>query len=501
MQQIMKKSILVSLLLFAVLMVCGRSIIMKIEMKDGTVRYLDTEQIDEFNFLVLDSIPVKPVDRYLTENLWTDAIWYHDTTGVFTATDRELRVTDRYVPNEPVDHQFAIYGWGKDCRAVKLYLDNENNLTVPCQRTGYVHPEYGDVWIADRQAYCSDVDSTATFEVKPCEWTGVSFKLELVYYTPGADFAQPATEILNVPGYHLLYIKPSQPEKVGDEFVWNVTFYDQLGILKQVAVDYACNDNNNFYSSDAYRNLYENFETKAKRLEFKDGKAEFTVKSSRVDYPVVFLAALYDRDGVRLNERPYESGINMPMGLEFAPSHQITGGYVSLQNMYSGITFCNLYFYAADEEAGTLPRLGLTNYELGYTIFFTFPNGFTPDENGRIPVTLAPQSVNYTYDYNGQDAQVMTATIDEWNKLVEAATGQPAGMEYTQSYYDPELMELVYYNIYFLDIQPSAHFNVHGPEFFSPSRTLEDLDVPQAVRTLAKPGDTLKLLENLQINR
>ncbi|MDE6300258.1 MAG: hypothetical protein K2M19_00895 [Muribaculaceae bacterium] len=496
----MKKSILVSLFLFTVLMVCGRSIIMKIEMKDGTVRYLDTEQIDEFNFLMLDSVPTKPVDRYLTEDMWTGAVWYHDSTSVFSASDRQVRVTDRYIPNEPVDHQYAVYGWGKDCRSAKFYLDAANNLTVPCQRTGYVHPEYGEIWLADRQSYCSDVDSTATFEIKPCKWTGVNFNLELVYYTPGTDFAKPASELLMTPGMYCMNINPALPQKVGDEFVWKVTLEDQFGILKQVAIDYACNDTDNFYSSDKYRNLYDNFDTNAKTLVFKDGKAELTVKSARIDCPIVFVAALVDRDGVRLSDRPYEYYVNMPMGLEFAPSHTITYGNMSLQNLFSGITSSQLDFVAADEASATAPKLRLNIYELYCTLDITFPQGITPDKNGRIPVAMAPQSINYPYTYGEEQAQIMTATIDEWKKHIKEATGQDVDVEYTQSYYDPERMELVLYNIYFLDIEPDAFFTVKGPEFFSPTRTLEDLDLPQAVRSLAKPADGFKILEHLQLN-
>ena len=479
MQQIMKKSILLSVLILIAVVVCGRSIIMKIEMKDGTNRFLDTEQIDEFNFLVLDEIPEKPVDRYITEDLYTGALWLHDSTCVFSGTDRNVLVTDRYIPNDPIEHEYTIYGWGNNCRKIKFYLDEGNNLRVPCQSTGFSHPTYGPIWVADFNHYYSEVNFKPVHDARKCSFDGSYFNLYLVYYAPeyndGTEFAQTATETILSPNAQCMTLSASLPSKTGDEFVWDITLTDRFGFLRYAMLDYAW-ITDDFYSSDKANNFIENFPSNATKIEFNNGIAHFTVKSDRLQSQCLFLAHLYDKDGIMLNENEadlFRYPMELSMGLEFAPDHEITWGMMTM-DFISADFVAYLSYVAPDEAVGVERHLVLNMEPLrdifpNYKFNIYFPEGITPDENGHIPVSIRPHDTGYKlYSTDNPDLTMFVATQDQ---LVEK---YDYTLDVHQSYYDINRNELMLYNVYYSE-DPLRFISFgNTPDFFSRDRTRDD---------------------------
>lgn len=152
----MKKSYvaLSALLVLAMLIVGARSLIMKLEMKDGTVRYIDTESLEEFNLIELDEIPQTQQSRYITEPLWEGASAFH--TGFFSGRTDGVMVEETYVPYDPDPYIFTLKSWRPGCKPIQAVL-REGVLSVACQTTGYLDPEYGEIWVADLDNYYSEV--------------------------------------------------------------------------------------------------------------------------------------------------------------------------------------------------------------------------------------------------------------------------------------------------------------------------------------------------------
>lgn len=178
------KKIFLSLLVLTALMAGARTIIMSIEMKDGNVRHVDTEQVDEFNFIHLDQIPETQPGKTFTDTLWADSntkLWVHD--GYFKNTDRNLSITRTYVPNDPSTIEFKISNWGDGCKPIKM-TSEDYVITVECQPTGIVDKKYGAIWVADEEHYYSSEGAVAGSTIHPCLYPGTYMNLNLVYYAP-----------------------------------------------------------------------------------------------------------------------------------------------------------------------------------------------------------------------------------------------------------------------------------------------------------------------------
>ena len=179
-----------ALMALAVLVIGARTVIMRIEMKDGTVRYIDSEALSEFNFIKLDEIPASHDTRYITESCLKEALCYH--SGYFTGRSHNVDIDITYVPNDPKDYIFTIKDWAAGCKPLQFFC-NDNVVSVPCQSTGFIDPEYGEIWIADRENYATEVlgrDYTG-FDYPTITYEGNvplnidSLILKVVYYAPG----------------------------------------------------------------------------------------------------------------------------------------------------------------------------------------------------------------------------------------------------------------------------------------------------------------------------
>lgn len=185
------KKLIILLLTMTVLVVFGKSYIMKIEMKDGTVRYVDTETVDQFGFERVDGVPDRPIEHYLTETLCDGGVWYHRDLG--TPIDRAVKIVDRYIPGEGIAHTYTVTGLGGTKKPLTftghtLLRDGfvKIKITVPAQPTGYKHPEYGEIWIADEATYNTQVSASdqENSDMSHYDYINGFFDLNVVYYAP-----------------------------------------------------------------------------------------------------------------------------------------------------------------------------------------------------------------------------------------------------------------------------------------------------------------------------
>lgn len=299
------KKIFLTLLSLAALMVCAKTIIMKVEMKDGNVRYIDTEAVDEFSFLLLDEIPETPDDGYVTETVESNACWYH--RSLFTNIDRGVTVTDRYVANNPVEHTFKISGWGNGCAPITIMGVQEGYdvaLEVPCQPTGYNHPEYGAIWIADAANYSADVLGSDMTVVNRSYYNAYSMlqsdmmTLDVVYYAPdyqdGKTFSIAALEYIAAPGYgpvdfNYAFLKET------DGYVAHINATAKAGLVDHIE---AC-----WKLVEGSENPFEELTTQLNNgggTVFKVGEDPtvlFTVKPDATHFYVVIVYRTYDAEG------------------------------------------------------------------------------------------------------------------------------------------------------------------------------------------------------------
>lgn len=299
------KKIFLTLLSLAALMVCAKTIIMKVEMKDGNVRYIDTEAVDEFSFLQLEEIPETPDDGYVTETVEGNACWYH--RALFTNIDRGVQVTDRYVANNPVEHTFKISGWGNGCAPITIMGVQEGYdvaLEVPCQPTGYNHPEYGAIWIADAAHYSADVLGSDMTVVNRSYYNAYSMlqsdmmTLDVVYYAPdyqdGKTFSVAALEYIAAPGYgpvdfNYAFLKET------DGYVAHINATSEAGLVDHIE---AC-----WKLVEESENPFEELTTQLNNgggTVFKVGEdptALFTVKPDATHFNVVIVYRTYDAEG------------------------------------------------------------------------------------------------------------------------------------------------------------------------------------------------------------
>ncbi len=184
----MKKRIiyaLSSLALLTVMIVGAKNTIMKIEMKDGTVKYVNADVVDKFDFIDREEMPVVPEAEKLTEPLWdTGTVWYHP--GFLDTVEFSVSLMRTYVPDDPTDNIYRLSGgiFKKDI----VFVEDENGtVTLDCQPTGYVHPEYGEIWIADRRNYTTKVLGEKYYGKRCPEFQDYKRRLNLdcVYYAPG----------------------------------------------------------------------------------------------------------------------------------------------------------------------------------------------------------------------------------------------------------------------------------------------------------------------------
>lgn len=427
------KKFLLSLLSLTVLAVCAKTVIMKVEMKDGNVRYIDTEAVDEFNFVELEAIPEAPADNYLTETVWTDAHWYHHS--LFTAIDRQVKVTDRYIANNPTDHTFAISGWGVGCRTIKATgTQNGNivNLEVACQPTGYKHPEYGEIWIADRAHYALEVAGGTPVDDCLSYYDGRNYlQLDVVYYAPryldGKTFSQAAVEYIAAADYSPVDMG-YRLENSNGKYTARVEASAGLGIVDRIDACVMLGNMNNFYLLK--NEVTEKFNA-GDRTSCKLQETPNTILSLEPDpenYYLVIGYKAYDSEGTVIGNPDELLWYYIPIDELSGETIIVARGTVRLGLLYSGET--ETYLNATYTPNGsTIGAEYVLLRDTEYQLRFYTDDIYKRDADNNIKVYMPETSTGLS---SGGKEVFIAST--EWfceNYGVE-------GLETAPSYYSPE---------------------------------------------------------------
>lgn len=443
------KKILLTLLSLAALMVCAKTIIMKVEMKDGNVRYIDTEAVDEFSFLQLDEIPETPDDGYVTETVESNACWYH--RALFTNIDRGVKVTDRYVANNPVEHTFKISGWGDGFSTVTVKGVQEGYevaLEVPCQPVGYNHPEYGAIWIADAAHYSTDVLGSGQPVANRSYYSAynrlhqATMNLDVVYYAPdyqdGKTFSVAAMEYIAAPGYchidfHYAFLKGA------DGYVAHINARAEAGIVDHIEACWKLVGQDENPGEELTAQLNNGGGTVYRLGE--DPTVLFTVKPDATHYIVYIVYRAYDADGQIIGDpagvRTVYKSIDEYSGYE---SYEASGQYYIL--LYDDEFPASLYktLNCDGNKVGASYRI-----EFGgpFDLIAVADDAYNADEKHRIKVYVPGCSTGLT----GSDgSEIWMASLDWYMENVYTGTSQ---IDYEPGYYAPfegvMRMPMIYY--------------------------------------------------------
>lgn len=461
------KKLLLSLLSLTVLMVCAQTIIMKVEMKDGTVRYIDTDAVDEFSFLQLEEIPETPVDNYLTENLWDNARWYHKS--LFTNIDHNVKVTDRYVANNPTDHTIVISGWGNGCRSITLRGVQTYagvNLEIPCQSTGYHHPEYGEIWIADADHYNADVLGQEYVARKLSYYDSYYLmRLDVVYYAPdyqdGKTFSSAAVEYITAPYYAPVNFK-YEITTDNNKFSANIQASTYDGIVDHIE---AC--------WDAVAGYDDNLQTRLSEKLNSEGGTRFSIS----DNPATIFTVEPDAEhcGVMIVYKAYDFEGNIIGDATAVSSNYFT--IYEFSGLESEVTSGELHsiLYAGDYPADLSVRYNPSEGVMGATyritigapdaIVVTADNIYNRNADNNIDVYI-PETEMTTDAGDGNTLCV--ATTDWFSENIRQIPTEP-------SYYSPENGVMKLHVIYYPKEIPGRYYIVgneyfvhEGPEFDKP---------------------------------
>lgn len=430
------KKIFLTLLSLAALMVCAKTIIMKVEMKDGNVRYIDTEAVDEFSFMQLDEIPETPDDGYLTQALAHDAHWYH--RALFSNIDRGVTVTDRYVANNPVEHTFKISGWGNGCAPITIMGVQEGYdvaLEVTCQPTGYNHPEYGAIWIADAAHYSTDILGSDKKVANRSYYSAYGrlrhdkITLDVVYYAPdyqdGKTFSVAALEYIAAPGYgpvdfNYAFLKET------DGYVAHINATSEAGLVDHIE---AC-----WKLVEESENPFEELTTQLNNgggTVFKVGEdptALFTVKPDATHFNVVIVYRTYDAEGQIIGDpaaiHNCIKSIDEYSGYE---NWVASGTYYTM--LYSG-EYPAALFQTMNCDGNTVSTSYRINFGAPVDVVAVADEDYNSDEKDRIKVYVPGFSTGIVSGEN----EVWGASVDWYMENVYTGSGQ---IDYEPGYYAP----------------------------------------------------------------
>lgn len=430
------KKIFLTLLSLAALMVCAKTIIMKVEMKDGNVRYIDTEAVDEFSFMQLDEIPETPDDGYLTQTLAHDAHWYH--RALFSNIDRGVTVTDRYVANNPVEHTFKISGWGNGCAPITIMGVQEGYdvaLEVPCQPIGYNHPEYGAIWIADAAHYSTDILGSDKKVANRSYYSAYGrlrhdkITLDVVYYAPdyqdGKTFSVAALEYIAAPGYgpvdfNYAFLKET------DGYVAHINATSEAGLVDHIE---AC-----WKLVEESENPFEELTTQLNNgggTVFKVGEdptALFTVKPDATHFNVVIVYRTYDAEGQIIGDpaaiHNCIKSIDEYSGYE---NWVASGKYYTM--LYGGEYPASL-LQTMNCDGNTVSTSYRINFGAPFDVVAIADDAYNADEKLRIKVYVPGFSTGITVGEN----DVWGASVDWYMENVYSGSGQ---IDYEPGYYAP----------------------------------------------------------------
>lgn len=430
------KKIFLTLLSLAALMVCAKTIIMKVEMKDGNVRYTDTEAVDEFSFMQLDEIPETPDDGYLTQTLARDAHWYH--RALFSNIDRGVTVTDRYVANNPVEHTFKISGWGNVCAPITIMGVQEGYdvaLEVPCQPIGYNHPEYGAIWIADAAHYSTDILGSDKKVANRSYYSAHGrlrdgkITLDVVYYAPdyqdGKTFSVAALEYIAAAGYgpvdfNYAFLKET------DGYVAHINATAEAGLVDHIE---AC-----WKLAESTENPFEELRTQLNNgggTVFKVGEdptALFTVKPDATHFNVVIVYRTYDAEGQIIGDpaaiHNCIKSIDEYSGYE---NWVASGTYYTM--IYGGEYPASL-LKTMNCDGNTVSTSYRINFGAPFDVVAIADDAYKADEKLRIKVYVPGFSTGITVGEN----DVWGASVDWYMENVYSGSGQ---IDYEPGYYAP----------------------------------------------------------------
>lgn len=238
-----------AIFLMSVVLVAANSIIMKIEFKNGSVRYIDTESVDDFSIVQLETLPQVPETHEITEEQWRNA--YMVRSGFFNDMTANLVLKSTFVPNDPTDYKYELSS--KDNSITPIKFTEESSITLACQPTGYTDPIYGEIWMAGKATYNSEILGEVNPELSDGEWgidrqtTNYLLKLDAVCYAPGYGDGKTwcaPTEILLVSEYYhplsvdVDYSYTDEPHKR----VYTASFKGTRNLVKSVRGVYAVVD-------------------------------------------------------------------------------------------------------------------------------------------------------------------------------------------------------------------------------------------------------------------
>ena len=437
------KKYLSFLLSLTVLLVCAKTVIMKIEMKDGTVRYVDTETVDRFQITQLDEIPDNPISHEITETMTTEGAWYHGS--MFGETDRAVTVTDTYVANEPADHVYKVSGWGKNCKPVVIKGQNQDtfiSLEVPCQTTGYIDPDYGEIWIADAHNYNAEVLGVEKYDQS--FFDDNVFTLSLVYYAPnyedGKTYRVQAKEYIVTDKFSPELNLDISTVRVGKEIVSTVKLStEHPEVIKTVKAYWYTYGHDSSTDYD-YDELMRKVETEGKEFTVSDIPTEaFTLRPDSLNCYLYFLYIAYDKDGQSMGVKAKNETLLFPDGHLSSKSgtYYFTGIFITdarydMETRYLSTDSTTQAVYTIRE---------CPNY--GINLDIIADDIYKKDADGNIPVYIRETPTGYTETLKGDTLDICVAS----QHIFREAHGQQYE---NHSYYSPEKGLFCLDNAYYL---------------------------------------------------
>lgn len=196
------KRLLFAIAILATVVVFAKTVIMKIDFKDGTERLIDPRDVDEFSWTTVDEIPVNQTPDS------EDGISVFIHSALFDNVDTGVSVSFGPVfDNDNYKVAYYISNWGEKCNPLLAYIRNDGlGLDIPVQNTGYVHPQYGPIWVSDIDTYFTEVLGEYPRGIRSTILEDTSYaqgnilSLALCYYAPeyldGKSFSAMSTEFV-----------------------------------------------------------------------------------------------------------------------------------------------------------------------------------------------------------------------------------------------------------------------------------------------------------------
>lgn len=450
----MKKTYIAALCLcmLCAVLVGAKSIIMKIEMKDGTERYIDTESVSAFDFIDIDEVPEAQVSNILTDTLSQSFEWVEN--GFLNIT-KPVTLIERYIPNDPYqERELIVVSINDSLKNIKIktqYLseDISSEVTVPCQPSGITDPELGEIWVADYNTYVTevleDVNTAGLFSLNENYFLTLNLVYYPVEYKKDSDKAKNALVYL-FPQSHYNYIFRNIFNSVEGDAVngYKIKSYIDIDEPEISSIDVTAQivSANSEISSPA-----------GNTVTIQNGSWINNVVECPVDPTLLSgdMIIQYHLDIKYINGTTYRTNYNFLIrkdSLEEDKARFYTSFLADYQpsayyHASSPIQVSCASFLDFDDPSTGLELAIKEYYTPAYRFSIPDLNDYNPD--GTIKAHIHETILNQTEDYNDSTYRI---AVMEYNDFLKRLEYDPIA---TESFYDPETARFVLHPIFYLD--------------------------------------------------